>query len=650
MLVQMDIRNVISMAFRQIGKFMLVFVPIMMMGVLYVLLKPPSYESTAKILVKFGQDARPEMSVDVRNGALSAEEKRGLVQSNVNILTSRDVGKILIDRVGINRVYPELLSEESIDPALRVDIALKKLSKDIGTKTESDSGLIIVSVLNRDPVTASMMLEQLIDIYTEKQAEIYGNPQIAFLQEQATEARKRLEEANHALNEYKIMSGISSLDEELSLLLQQKGDLTGYLSRRSTSVAEAEPAPNAIEPAAGNEGSAASGVGALPAHIGKSGDSARFPVVEDIQKKIDDLKSREAELLLTYKPNSVVIKNIRKNIQTETASLEKSLGALNEQIADLDRQIAEKQGNRSVYDDLVRQVSLSEESYKVAQNRLQIAEVNNDLNLRKITRVSVIEEPSVPYKPSKPNKAVILALCLIVGSAFGAAFSLGAEMFDSTFTSPEQMKAVLGKPVVGALKKAHSRKQDTRDGMAGLYQGLESLMPDLKSHIITITGIEGENSSREIAHRLADFVADRWQKAVLVIENGTTKKQSLIDALCKQNKISEAIDPPDSKTPYSRLTAFRNGEEHLIHQKIDELESVFAKMRQNFSFVILVEPSNPLIRLCDSSVLVIEAETTRAPVASRAIETCEKLGARKVGLILNNQRHYIPDWLYKRLS
>ena len=56
-----------------------------------------------------------------------------------------------------------------------------------------------------------------------------------------------------------------------------------------------------------------------------------------------------------------------------------------------------------------------------------------------------------------------------------------------------------------------------------------------------------------------------------------------------------------------------------------------------------------LSKLADGSVMVIEAERTRAPVAAECKRLIEDGGGRLLGAVMNRRRLYIPDYLYRLL-
>lgn len=646
MLVKMDARSVVSAIFRQAPRFLLVFVLFNALAVAYLLTAAPAYESTAGLLVKFGQDARPEVTIEgVQASGLSAEEKRGLVESNLNILTSRDLNQALLTDITVARAYPELAAQIE-DPAKLMAAAIKQLEADIVPTTKNDAGIINVSLFNQDPVVATEMLTRLLDIFIQKQASIFGNPQTGVLSEQSAEAAKRLEEANRALSDFKVANGITSLDEELTLLLKQRGDLTGYLSRRQDSSGTV-----------GNN--TASALGALPARINATGDSSRFPVLEDIQKRIDGLRAKESELLQTYRSNSDVVVAVRKNIAAEEAALRGTLSALNAQVADLDRQIAEKQQYRTAYEDLVRQVRASEDAYKIAQDRHQSALVNDDLTQRKITRISVIQQPTTPEKASRPNKAVVMILSILAGGTLAAALGLLSELMNMTFTTTEQIRAVLGRPVLASFSRRRGVGAVlSRQDLAGFYQSMEAGFTEPGSRIIQLASCYAGEGTSTICRELAQYAGDILKRRVLLVEQSRSGQigkggATLLDVASGRAQLAEAL-VETGKIHQAGLAA----DEHmdLAHANIDALQQVFVQLRRNYDLILM--PVSGVIqnagalhlgKLADGVVMVVQAEKTRAPVVQQALEHLTEFGGKVLGTVLNKRRYYIPKFLYGRL-
>jgi len=88
----------------------------------------------------------------------------------------------------------------------------------------------------------------------------------------------------------------------------------------------------------------------------------------------------------------------------------------------------------------------------------------------------------------------------------------------------------------------------------------------------------------------------------------------------------------------------------------DRFEEKLKMMSEKFDCVILDAPpvnssveTKVMSKKVDGVILVIESGKTRSPVAIKAKRELEEAGANIVGVILNRRKHYIPEWIYKRI-
>jgi Mrp family chromosome partitioning ATPase len=51
----------------------------------------------------------------------------------------------------------------------------------------------------------------------------------------------------------------------------------------------------------------------------------------------------------------------------------------------------------------------------------------------------------------------------------------------------------------------------------------------------------------------------------------------------------------------------------------------------------------------DATILVVNAESTRAPVARNLRDRLTEVGGPVIGCVLNRRRYHIPGFLYRRL-
>lgn len=98
----------------------------------------------------------------------------------------------------------------------------------------------------------------------------------------------------------------------------------------------------------------------------------------------------------------------------------------------------------------------------------------------------------------------------------------------------------------------------------------------------------------------------------------------------------------------------RSGPMNLFES--DRFSTTLENLRKKFDYIIFDAPpvngcfdSIMIGRNVDGVILVIESGKTRKQVAIKAKQELEEAGAKIFGVILNRRKHYIPDWIYKRI-
>jgi hypothetical protein len=104
-------------------------------------------------------------------------------------------------------------------------------------------------------------------------------------------------------------------------------------------------------------------------------------------------------------------------------------------------------------DTLTLQQQVDEENFRNYLQAVNDASVNDDLNRQRITSIAVIQAPSVPALPTRPRTRIVVPAGFLLGLAAGLTVVLLAEMFDETFSTPDQIEAVLGLTVLGTFNR-----------------------------------------------------------------------------------------------------------------------------------------------------------------------------------------------------
>jgi uncharacterized protein involved in exopolysaccharide biosynthesis len=413
MQIEFTPRGLLSSLFRQSSKLLTVFTLVMALGIVYIATAKPSYNAYGSLLIKFGSNTPESLSHSSGQGSIttiSQDDRREMMQSNVDILQSHTLLVELVSELGPERIYPGISAEPNTTPEMALENTIRRLLKgDLAIKSTQTSNVVDISIQNEDPQVAAWFVHRLMELFIAKQSEIYNKPQTNFLQDQVKLSSGKLAESQAKLETFKAQNGISSIDDELSELMRQKGD---------ASAASLEPMDSAWD-------------------------------------RLSDLQSQENKMRSIYREDSPQVQRAHAGVELAQQQLHQRQGEMHSKVGGVsgrvNQRIAQLEAKRSEYNDLARQVDVDEKNYKNYLLLSEQARVNETLNQKSITSVVVVDEPTVPTSPSKPRKKLILALCLVFGAVLSAGTAIFFETYDQRFTTPEQLSLTLGIPVMACF-------------------------------------------------------------------------------------------------------------------------------------------------------------------------------------------------------
>lgn len=183
---------------------------------------------------------------------------------------------------------------------------------------------------------------------------------------------------------------------------------------------------------------------------------------------------------------------------------------------------------------------------------------------------------------------------------------------------------------------------------------------------VLFTGATSNTATAELAAKFADTLSNDARIKILLIDcnfrapsqhtrfkfNGSNTLISLV----KNNSGIEEIVPTARNNLYVLPAGGRNLTEPTAVFRSTAFDHLLLNASENFNLVILDAPpitecaeSRYLSGKVDGVILVLEAENTRRHIAIEAKRNIEKTGGNLLGVILNNVKYRIPEWLYKRI-
>lgn len=488
MMLPTNARGILNSAFRHRWRFIGAFAAVMALAIAAVLVLKPAYKSEALLLVKFNN--RTAMTDTVAGAAISAQstERREVMNSQAQILKSHDLLREVVTKVGVARLYPKLAEDPPEDGGLE-ERAAERLAKDLEIEPTKETNVMQVALLNRDPQVAAAALGTLVERFQARQSEVFLNPQSTFLREQVDEARGQLAKSQAAVEDFKAKSGISSLEEERTLLLRLRAESNNSLTQQSARRDEAESRVKAMT----------ASMKQLKPTIQLSDENDRFKAIDDARARLTELKAREAEMASNYRDDSIGLRTLRAQIDfaekdlaarskeslarirtgpnpvyqqvqadlmratAESAAAEAAIGPLERQIKEVETRLAALDTNQGRLQDLMLQQQVDEENFRNVLQRLEDARASEALQRQQVTSVAVVQQPTVPAKPAKPRVLVILALGVVAGLAVAFVLCLIWELADERFTLPEQITGTVKLPVLASFPLVPApRRQSAR--------------------------------------------------------------------------------------------------------------------------------------------------------------------------------------------
>jgi polysaccharide biosynthesis protein PslE len=446
-------------------------------------LTPDKYESRMKLLVK---NMRSDTPVTTGNGSVldNNEISESQIVSQIELLKSRDLLEDVVKQT--NLAQPETNGAEVSDKD--IEKAIYKLEKELHITPVKKANIIEISYSSKSPETAALVLNKLAELFLEKHLKLHRPPGTSdFFKAQAEQYQQDLRQAENRFSNFQQQKGAVEINRQKELTLTKLSETSSRLKDLDGKIQEADKRIAAIEKQLGGmERRVATQSRVIPNQYS----------VERLNTMLVELRNRRIQLLAKFQPDDRVVKEVDEQIQQTTEALQKvSQTTAVEQASDLNplrqsletelanvridqaghlalrknllEQVQQNQdkltklaGVTTIHDDLSRQVKQTEETYQLYARKQEESQIEDALDEKKITNITIAEAPIVPLTPNKSNRLLTLILGLSLGLmlAFGSAFV--SELLRETFHSPRELQAFTEFPVLATIPLQKSKQRD----------------------------------------------------------------------------------------------------------------------------------------------------------------------------------------------
>jgi uncharacterized protein involved in exopolysaccharide biosynthesis len=471
----MSMHEFLTMIFKYKTKMLIIFCTVFAIVTVGVLTSKPVYEAKCILLVKPWKEDAPRLGMGENNSgnssylSLSQEE---LVNTEIQILTGRDLAEKVITTLKLGTIYPGLAGSGTANSS-PMDAAIGSFENGLKIVGVRKSNVITVAFRHNDPKIAAGALNLLVEAFKEKHLALHSDPQSSFIGTQLTAFENKLRDSERDLQAFQQANKVYSLEEQRSLLLKQRSDLDTSYKLARNNVGELR---NKIAATKGQ-------LSYISKNKARYTPTERDKIVIEAKTRQLELQLKEQELRRKYSEQNRLVVEAKKEVNLVTQFLKeqeegiagkaktanpvyqsmeidlfRAEGELNSQIAradalssqlkQLDKEIAVLDLSQNRIQNLKRDIAINEKNYKTYADRQEEARISDAMNRLKMSNISVVQAAEPPAQPVTMNKMFKLIMGLLAGILSGLTYGYMSERLSQTFSDPESIEKYLELPVL----------------------------------------------------------------------------------------------------------------------------------------------------------------------------------------------------------
>ena len=625
-----------------------VIATVLLLGIVAAFLIPPLYSARARLLTLGGgvyefQPANPNNAHEV--------ESPLAVDVEFQLLESSELHRSVVRREVGPKVSPEVFEKRLIE--FEDHLKVSKLET---------GNVIELRYRDRSPQHAADELRALLSAYFNQRAEVLTSGRVGFLTDLRDKTSAQLRAANAQIESYEQQNGIVNVEEQIRNAVTQDGVLRQQKDESDDAVAEARRSTDVLQANAES----------VPRDVELYSDNSEaVHALGTMESELFTLQAKRADLASRYMASSPFVKQADAQIATLTASIRDQIKQLpvarrsgynvykdtaTDRLAQAKAALAgglarqtELRGQVqiskrrlqdliAVNDQLARLTAqrdqladaFKEESGQLEQARIQ----QNQAMTSGTTNVRVIEAPTVPRRPLNP-RPLFLAAVLLAALFITAVVVVIAASLRETFLSPFEAEKALGLPVLCDVAPRNATGTNRRWEFGRVIAALDSVPTGPVGKTLLLLSPQDDGELRYMARGLVDALEPRSPGRVALVH---MDEEAMLPA-----DVSELDDAMNSEIVMNLGMTMTRA----------RLTSLFNDLRTEFDYVVLTSPptvrtykSLELTTVADFCLLVLNAETTRGPVAYSVLAQAEDIGGKIDALGMTGRRMHIPSWLY----
>ncbi|NPU84663.1 MAG: hypothetical protein HPY65_09255 [Syntrophaceae bacterium] len=462
---------------RRIWYIVIPFVLIVTGAVGYTIFAPRQYKASTLILVT--PQRIPEAFVQAT--VTSKVEER--LQSIAQEVLSRTRLEQIINDLNLYQKERKSLSREEIVALMQKDIKIE-----LPTRKDESKGFFTISYIGRDPNIVTTVANRLASHFIEENLKLREQQAVGtteFLTVELTEAKKKLDEMEAAVTQYKqrhmgalpqqmdanlkIMEQMQNQYQRLSESLRAAQDRKLYLQKQMSDLDSPVSMPGGRTPGSDQQYDSSSGAVDSRGSYESQKDmltrqledlrtryTESHPDVVATKKKLNDLERKKNLPLYDVKrqPRYRELANQLALTSAEIARAQESERNLMSEIRKYQGRVEMTPAREQDMASLLREHQMTKENYERLLKKSQEAQQAENLERRqKGEQFRIIDPARTPEKPFSPDIPRILLIGLVAGIVGGFGMAFLREQLDRSFHDSGDVEVTLGLKVLANIPK-----------------------------------------------------------------------------------------------------------------------------------------------------------------------------------------------------
>lgn len=460
----MDLSYYFKVFIRRLPYFLAVSILISAVSVIVAKSLPPSYISSLKLIVESPQIPAALASPTV---TASGEEQLQIVEQK--LLTRENLLDIA------ERVQP--LNDQDQMTADQIVQSMTARTRIIKSTGRHQAALMTLQFEAYTGVSAAAVLNEYLTLIQTEDIETRrgrASQTLEFFQQEVDRLSEELTEKSSEILSFKL-SNSESLPESLDFRLTQQALLQERIGQLARDISELQRQRSRLTTIFESTGKVAGTRATTPEQVQLNQMRAELvqnlAILSSDNPKIKSLEARirSVENMVSDQPQAQDENETTGNTQLDIqlVEIDTRLNTLTEQRGDADAQLAQIVATVTTtpavsikLDNLVLEHKNTQVQYNKAVERVASASAAERIELlSRGQKISVIEPPSIPSRPTKPKRAVIAGGGIVFGIISGLALVVLLELLNSAIQRPEDLVNKLGITPLTTIPYIRTRSQ-----------------------------------------------------------------------------------------------------------------------------------------------------------------------------------------------